>query len=356
VSAPAPLPRLLSVIVPVVREVAAIEASYAGYRAGLARLGCPVEFLFVVDGPAGRTLAALKALKRQGAPIEILAFGHAVGEAAALTVAFGSVRGDVVLTLTAEPTIAPDELPRLVQALGEADLVVAVRAGARRQRLTGSGKLEALLRLLLKSPFTDVRSGVRVLRAALARELNLYGNQHRFLPLLAQEQGFKVREVEARTVAPAAGRLGVDLSLLLDVLAIYFLLRFIRKPFRFFGGFGFAILAAGGLATLYLVAARLFWGVPLADRPALILSTLMVVLGIQIIAVGLIAEIITFAHARELKDYRVERVVDRPAAAAADELPGAEAPLHARPALSGSRSHETARRRQPDAVEPPDPG
>lgn len=101
----------------------------------------------------------------------------------------------------------------------------------------------------------------------------------------------------------------IDFSLLLDVVTIYFLLRFVRKPFRFFGGFGFAILAVGGLFTAYLVFVRLVFGVPLVDRPALILSTLMVVLGIQIISVGLIGEIIAFTYAKEVKDYRVDRIV-----------------------------------------------
>jgi hypothetical protein len=96
------------------------------------------------------------------------------------------------------------------------------------------------------------------------------------------------------------------------VVTIYFLLRFLRKPFRFFGGFGFAILAVGGLFTAYLVIARLFFGVPLVDRPALVLSTLMVVLGIQIISVGLIGEIVAFTYAKDVKDYRVDRVVEPP--------------------------------------------
>lgn len=307
------MPTLLSVLVPVTREVPGIQASYALYRDSLRTLGCPVEFLFVVDGPVQQTLKALKALRRQGEPIRILAFGQAMGEAAALSVGFRSLEGDVILTLTAERQVDPAELPRLVTALDGGDMVVAVRTGERRQRLAGSGKLEVLLRVLLKSTFKDIRSGVRVMRSAVAAELNPYGNQQRFLPLLAQAQGFTVKELEVRAHAPAepTGRgMRVDLSILLDVLTIYFLLRFIKKPFRFFGGFGFAVLAAGGLATLYLILVRLFFGTPLADRPALILSTLMVVLGIQIIAVGLIGEIITFAHARELKDYKVERVVE----------------------------------------------
>jgi hypothetical protein len=110
-------------------------------------------------------------------------------------------------------------------------------------------------------------------------------------------------------------------------VTVYFLLRFLRKPFRFFGGFGFAILAVGGLFTAYLVIARLFFGVPLVDRPALVLSTLMVVLGIQIISVGLIGEIVAFTYAKDIKDYRVDRVVEPTDPADADPPAAPEAEL-----------------------------
>jgi hypothetical protein len=151
------------------------------------------------------------------------------------------------------------------------------------------------------------------MRAEVAKELTIYGNQYRFLPLLAQAQGFAVRELDLPAVRAGNGlqrTLGLDASLLLDVVTIYFLLRFVKKPFRFFGGFGFAVLALGAVLTAWLVIARLFFGVPLVDRPALVLTTLMIVLGIQIISVGLIAEIVAFTFAKDIKNYRVDRVVE----------------------------------------------
>ena len=156
----------------------------------------------------------------------------------------------------------------------------------------------------------DIRCPVRAMRAEVAKELVIYGNQHRFLPLLAQAQGFAVKELDLVARHPPQHRAQLfPGGLLLDVVKIYFLLRFVRKPFRFFGGFGFAVLAVGGLFTAYLVFARLFLDVPLVDRPALVLSTLMVVLGIQIISVGLIGEIVAFTYAKEVRDYRVDRIV-----------------------------------------------
>ena len=316
---PASTAAAIAIVVPVVHEPPDIGSSLARYRDGLASLGRPLRFVLVLDGPQPRSRDILLRLREAGEPIEILSLQHAMGEAAALTVGLAEAMAPgadrpaagAILTLPAEPMIDPGELPRLVAGLEAHDMVVALRGDAA-SAFAPTGKLDWLLRRLFGSSFRDVRSPVRAMRKEVAAELNPYGNQHRFLPLLAQAQGFAVGEVVAKPAVPppTRRRVGPDWSVLLDALTIWFLLRFIKKPFRFFGGFGFALLALGGLATLWLVAVRLFWGVPLADRPALILSTLTVVLGLQIISVGLIGEIITFAHAKELKDYKVDRLVE----------------------------------------------
>lgn len=302
----------LSVVVPVLREQPAIAEFHARLRRGLAPLGRRFEAIYVVDGPHRATLDALKALRRQSGGIEILTFARPMDEAAALTVGLRHATGSIVLTVPTELEVDPAELPRLVRALeaGGADIVTLARRSPGR---VGRGKLERVLDALLQSRFEDVRSPIRAMRARVAAELSLYGNQHHFLPLIAQAQGFTVEELPVPApgrASPGFARAGAWPSLLLDVVTLYFLLKFLTKPFRFFGGFGFLTLALGGLATAWLVFERLVLGVPLGDRPALILSTLMVVLGIQIVAVGLIGELVTFAWAREAKDYKVDRIVE----------------------------------------------
>lgn len=311
---PAPAAELipaLSVVVALHRDDTDVAATYAAYKAALAPSGS-IEFVYVLDGPQPAGRAALRKLRQAGEPIEILAFARPFGRAAALTAGLRQCRGEIVLTLPAVPEIAHADLPRFIEGLreGEADMLVAHRTIEGRPL---SPKLERALRLLVQSPFRDVRSEVRAMRAQVARELTFYGNQDRFLPLIASAHGFAVRELDVQIPAGSLARLHqlrTDPSLFLDVVTLFFLLKFMRKPFRFFGGIGFGILGVGGLATAWLVFVRLFFGTPLADRPALILSTLMVVLGIQVIAVGLIGEIIAFAFAREIKDYKIDRVVD----------------------------------------------
>jgi len=300
---------LLSVVVPIKRDKPDFEPLHTAYRRALEAPGRQLQFIYVVDGPLEAALASLRTLKRRGEPIEILHHAHSFGEAAALTTGFRHAKGERILTLSEEITVKPAELGKLLAAAANDDVVIARRMSPDGRAPGRQHKFEYAANLLFGRRFNDLRSSTRVIRRPVADEITLYGHQHFFLPLIAESHGFTVKEVEvdAELSRPAGG---IDLSLILDLITAFFLIRFIKRPFRFFGGFGFAVLAVGGLVTAWLVFARLFLGEALVDRPALILSSLMIVLGIQIISVGLIGEIITFSFTKEHKDYKVERIVD----------------------------------------------
>lgn len=304
-------PPVLSVVVPISRDRPGLEKLHAAYKAALSTPERSVEFIYVVDGPLETALASLRTLKRQGEPLEILHHAHRFGEAVALTTGFRHAGGELIMTLSEEITVKPGELDKLLAAAASADLVIARRMPPDGRAPGKQRKFEYAANLLFGRRFHDLRASVRVVRRAVADEITLYGHQHYFLPLIAETHGFTVKEVEVDADrSQEKGPLGPNLPLVLDLITAFFLIRFIKRPFRFFGGFGFAMLAIGGLITAWLVFARLFLGEALVDRPALILSSLMVVLGIQIISVGLIGEIITFSFTREHKDYKVERIVD----------------------------------------------
>ena len=145
-------------------------------------------------------------------------------------------------------------------------------------------------------------------------EVPLYGDLHRFFPIMAYRHGFKTVEVNVeQSQSDAYQRIyapGIYLRRLLDLLTVFFLIKFTKKPLRFFGLVGSSIFGLGLLATMWLVSERLFFHVALADRPALILSSLLIVLGIQIIAIGLIGEIIIFTHAKDLKEYKIDQIIN----------------------------------------------
>ena len=131
---------------------------------------------------------------------------------------------------------------------------------------------------------------------------------------MAHRQGFRVIELEvAQSEKDVHQRLyapGLYVRRLLDLLTIFFLIKFTKKPLRFFGLVGTTLFTLGTIGTLFLITQRLFFDMSLADRPALILSSLLVVLGVQIIAIGLIGEIIIFTHAKDLKEYKIEKIIN----------------------------------------------
>ena len=132
--------------------------------------------------------------------------------------------------------------------------------------------------------------------------------------MLANRQGFRVKELDVaqspKDQFHGTYRQREYLHRILDIFTIFFLVRFTKKPLRFFGMIGTVTFAVGGLITAYVVIERLFFSVPLAERPALLLSSLLVVLGVQIFALGLIGELIIFTHAKELKEYTIDEIIN----------------------------------------------
>ncbi len=306
----------LSAIVPVTERLHDVESLYWAYKAGIEAVGLAYEFIYVLDGDFSEALSTLQGLRQKGEPIEIIALAKWFGEATALTIGFAHAAGDIFVTLPAYPQIVPDEISRLVAGLKDYDMVIARRFPRRDSILNviQSKVFHFLLNTMIAVPFHDLGCSVRALKRRVAEELNIYGDQHRFLPLLAAQQGFKVLELDAaqakedtfkRVYSP-----GVYIRRMLDILTIAFIVKFTRKPLRFFGLIGSFILALGTLGAVYLAIERLYFGGALADRPALVLAVLMMVMGFQMIAVGLIGELIIFTHAKDVKEYRVERIVE----------------------------------------------
>ena len=306
----------LSVVVPVTERSDDADALYGDYKRGVEATGRSFEFVYVLDGHHPDVLAALQALRARGEPIRILTLARWFGEATALTIGFAHARGEVILTLPAYRQVEPGEIPRVVAALDGEDMVIARRYPRRDTGLNvlQSKVFHSLLRRLAGTGFHDLGCGVRALRRRVAEEVTLYGDQHRFLPLLAERHGFRVCELDVAQAAEDTGRriypLGVYVRRLLDILTIVFIVKFTRKPLRFFGLIGSATLFLGLAGILYLVFERLVLHIALADRPALVLAVLMIVLGFQMIAVGLIGELIIFTRAKDVKDYTIDRIIE----------------------------------------------
>jgi glycosyltransferase involved in cell wall biosynthesis len=306
----------ISVIVPVVERYDDVAELYGLYKKGLEDSGKSHEFIYVLDGDFEEALAVLKRLIAEGEKIKVIKLARWFGEATALTVGIQHSKGNVILTLPAYQQIEASEIPRLVESLKNCDMVIA-RRWPRKDSLLNriqSGVFHILLNPVSEFKFHDIGCGVRVLRKLVAQEVNIYGDQHRFLPILAHKYGFRVREVNAlqskKDIRKRVYSPGTYVRRMLDIFSIFFLVKFTKKPLRFFGILGSSLFAIGFLILLYLLFIRLFQGVGLADRPIVLVGTLLVVLGVQVFAIGLLAEIIIFTHAKDIKEYAIDQIIN----------------------------------------------
>jgi glycosyltransferase involved in cell wall biosynthesis len=306
----------MSVVIPVGGRQTDIAELYSEYRAGLDNVGISYEVIFVLDGPHTAAHAALLALRDRGEPITVLNLSRAFGEATALAAGFERAAGEIVLTLPAYHQIDGSEIGKLVGALDAADMSVGrrwPRAGGRFEAFRRAA-FHRMVGAFTGSRFRDLGCGARAMRRRIVEEISLYGDQHRFLALLAERQGFRVVEVDVRQ-SPRdhyAGRypLREYAHRALDILTVLFLVRFTNKPLRFFGMLGVSTFVLGSVLIAYLVVERLFFDQALAERPALLLASLLAVLGLQLFAIGLLGELIIFTHARGIKDYQVAEVIE----------------------------------------------
>ncbi len=171
-----------------------------------------------------------------------------------------------------------------------------------------------MIHLLTGVKYHDISCGLRLMKREVAQKIHLYGDLHRFLPLLAYERGFKVTEIQVKQSRHDAKRRvfrpGVYLRRLLDILTLFFLFKFTKKPLRFFGLVGSALSVAGAAIMGYLGLYRLLGFGAIAGRPLVILGVLLMVLGVQLFSIGLLGEIIIFTHARKVKDYSIGKILE----------------------------------------------
>ncbi|MCF6324160.1 MAG: glycosyltransferase [Gammaproteobacteria bacterium] len=310
----------LSVIIPV-SESRYDDATelYLEYKKALESSRLNYEFIYVLDGPYPEVLSQLQAQIDKGEErLSIVKLAKYFGEATALRAGFENSAGELIMTLPAYEQVCAEELPKLLKACRERDVDMMVsRRWPRRDSAFNrlqSRVFNQIMEKLTGAVFNDLGCSVRVFKRRVIDEIHLYGDQHRFFPALAYRHGFKVQEMDSqqsqKDVFQRVYPPGIYVRRLLDLLSVFFLMKFTKKPLRFFGLVGVSIATFGGLVLLYVVGDRLFGGVPLGDRPALMLSSLFIVLGAQLVSIGLIGEIVIFTHAKDIKEYTVEEIIN----------------------------------------------
>jgi len=291
----------ISVVCPVGPDTQTLAANHREYADVLASTGRSAEFIYVVDGQRPKAFDELAKIQDGRFRVRVFRMARGFGEATATQLGFQRAEGRCVLTIPDRPQIDAGILLKVLDRLDQGDEVVVTRRWPRTDPLLNrlqSRIFHAMVRQAVRQHFHDLTCGVRGFTREAALRLDLYGDQHRFIPVIAARNGYRVTELSGaqhpgnellRLATP-----GIYARRVLDILNILFLARFTRKPLRFFGLVGLAVGLIGFLITVYLGAQRLLGYSPLADRPLLLLGVLLIVLGVQVTAIGLLGEIIIF--------------------------------------------------------------
>jgi glycosyltransferase involved in cell wall biosynthesis len=273
--------------------------------------------VFVDDGSTDRSLEVLHRLHDETDNVVVVHLRRNFGKAAALQAGFVEARGEIVVTIDADLQDDPAEIPQLLAKLDEGFDLVSGWKTRRNDPLTRrlfSRLFNWTTGLISGVRLHDVNCGLKAYRAEVLEDMRLYGELHRFIPVLAAYQGYRIAEIPVNHRARQHGRsrYGPERYLrgFFDLLSVTFMGRYRYRPLHLFGGIGLLMGAVGFIVLLYLTMLW-FWGQGIGTRPLLTLGVLLVVVGIQFVSLGLISELVTSQHEERMSvRERTDLVVD----------------------------------------------
>lgn len=310
----------LSVVVPVYNEADNIPRLYDRLTEELEQLDVSYEIIAVDDGSHDQSFAILRNLAQTDARLRVIRFRRNFGQTPAFAAGFDHARGAVIVTIDADLQNDPADIARLIQKLDEGyDVVSGWRE--KRQDPYWSRRFPSQIANRLISWATGVHlrdygCSLKVYRTEVLRNIQLYGELHRFIPAVASWQGVAVAELSVRHAPRQFGKSKYGISrtirVMLDLLTVRFLLSYATRPMQIFGLFGLLSILVGGAINLYLVFWKFLTGADLADRPLLLLGTLLLILGVQFISMGLIGELVvrTYYETQKKSIYVVREMLN----------------------------------------------
>ena len=296
-------PPELSIVIPLLNEQNTLVDVYRELQASLDPLGRTWEAVFVDDGSTDHSFTVLAGLHARFANVRVVRLRRNFGKAAALAAGFHQAKGRVIVTMDADLQDDPAEIPKLLAKLDEGFDLVSGWKEKRNDpwsRRWLSHVFNSVTSKVTGLAVHDVNCGLKVYRAPLVHRLRLYGELHRFVPVLAHQYGFRVTEVAVnhRPRHYGKSRYGLERYFrgFLDLMTVSFMGRYRNRPLHLFGSLGIVLGALGSVCLLYLTGLKLA-GHAIGGRPLLILGALLVVVGVQVFSLGLISELLTNQHA-----------------------------------------------------------
>lgn len=289
----------LSIVIPVYNEVDNLLPLHGRIQDVMQGHGYRWEVIYVNDGSTDGSDAVLSDLLRQDERVTVVTQRRNFGKSLALAAGFSLAAGEVIVTMDGDLQDEPGEIPRMLARLDDGyDVVIGWRQ-ARRNSLAkraASWVANTVTKLATGLDVHDMNSGLKAYRRVCIEKLVLYGDMHRYLPIMAHFAGFRVTEIPVAHHERRFGRSKYGLERLphggLDLLTVIFLHQYGRRPLHLFGGGGLLLLTTGFFINLWLTIQWFLGNRPIGDRPLLLLGVLLMLIGFQTITVGLVAELL----------------------------------------------------------------
>jgi glycosyltransferase involved in cell wall biosynthesis len=311
----------LTVVIPVFNEAENLEPLFTQLTDALDRMDSSYEIVAVDDGSRDDSFAILKRLHAGNPRIKIVRFRRNFGQTAAFAAGFDRARGEVVITMDADLQNDPSDIPRLLDKMSEGYDVVSGWRKDRKDRFLDR-RLPSMLANWLISTGTGVHlhdygCSLKAYRSDVVKNVHLYGDLHRFIPALASWMGVSVTELPVKHHARRFGKSKYGLSrtvrVLLDLATVRFLLSYSARPMQLFGSLGLISFGLGAIAALFLSAQKVIYGYQYKiDRPLLLLSVLLMVIGVQMLSMGLLSELVvrTYHETQGKPIYMIREVIE----------------------------------------------
>lgn len=307
----------ISLVIPILNEVESVRPLYEQICASMEATGEPFEIIYVDDGSTDGTFAALKALHDADPRIHVIRFRRNFGKSPALLAGFRQARGEIIFTMDADLQDDPAEIPNfLAQLEAGFDLV----SGWKYPRLDPPSKtmpslvFNSIVRSTTGVKLHDMNCGFKAYRREIIEDLKLYGELHRFIPVMAKWRGYAITEVKVKHHPRQFGKskFGAKRFLrgFLDLLTVLFLTSYIRTPLRLFGPLGITTFLAGFVIDLWVVIDRFVNNILIKDRPILFLGIILMIVGVQLILTGLQSEMIRHFNFNPQEEYSIRQVLD----------------------------------------------
>lgn len=298
--------KFLSLVIPVFNEQESVKKLYSEINQVAKDNELEYEIIFVDDGSSDNTFEVIENIHGNDKKVKALQFRKNNGKAAALAAGFAFSKGNIIVTLDGDLQDDPAEIPSLLEKLNQGYDLVSGWKKKRKDPL--SKRIPSLIynkvtSLLSGIPIHDFNCGLKIYRREVIEKLRLYGELHRFIPVLAKWEGFRIGEIKVHHRKREFGKTKYGFSRffkgLFDFMTVIFLTKYMKRPLHFFGIIGLFTSIAGAGIVIYLIILKLMKISYLSNRPLLFIGVMLLIIGVQFISIGLVGEMITRTHSKD---------------------------------------------------------